>query len=198
MKANNSAEIRNDLHGPLIGVPEWVFNRSMPDHWLEKVVALCLEWSTRTIHSVPLQNQPLDEAQLLAVGLAMRDADLLGYLGHDIRSAWCVVPWPEGVKQIRQEVCWTLSEWKRIERNRKDGTVDLFDIYDPTRAHYKAWAAERSAKSDRVNGFDDDARVSEAFAALQGQISSERKEHDATRILESASFYIAANQARGG
>lgn len=166
-----------DLHGPLLDVPKWVYDRSVPDHWYDSVVNLCVQWSTRTIHSIPLQNQPIDESKLLAVGLAMREVDLIAHVGHDIRSAWAVVPWPECIKQVRQEVCWTLSELSRRDRNRASGVTDLFDVYEPMRADNKASAAERGAKHDRRDGFEDEARMKDAYAALQRQIASDRKQH---------------------
>lgn len=178
-----------EVHGPLLGVPAWVFNRNMPDHWFDDVVNLCIEWSTRTIHSLPLQNQSIEESKLLAVGLAMRDSVLIAHAGHDIRSAWSVVPWPEGIKPIRQEVCWVLSERARMERNSQAGITDLFDVYEPMRATHKARMAERNAKRDRLEGLEDEARSLDAFASLQREIASARKRHDDAGLLSSVSFF---------
>lgn len=190
----NSVKAQAELHGPLLGVPAWAFDRSMPDHWFDDVVNLCIEWSTRSIHSLPLQNQHIEESKLLAVGLAMRDVDLIAHTGRDIRSAWSVIQWPEGIKLVRREVCWVLSERARMESNNQAGVADLFDVYEPTRATYKARMAERNAQRDRLEGFENEARMLDAFASLQHEIASDRKKHDDADRLSSVSFFTDALQ----
>lgn len=189
-----SVKAQAELHGPLLDVPVWAFDRSMPDHWFDDVVNLCMEWSTRTIHSLPLQNQNIEESKLLAVGLAMRDVDLIAHTGRDIRSAWSAIPWPEGIKLVRREVCWVLSERARMECNSQTGVSDLFDVYEPTRAAYKACMAERSAQRNRLEGFENEACMLDAFASLQHEIASDRKKHDDADRLSSVAFFTGAFQ----
>lgn len=186
MTANSTTKPRperQDLAGPLQGVPAWAFESAMPQHWVERIVSLCLERHAETVFALRLENRALDEDELIAVGLAMRDGHLLAHVGHDIRSAWIAVPWPEGIARIRREVCWQVSEHERVAKNRSAGISDLFDVYDPSRLSYRSRMPMCNARESRRDGhndddYDDDCRASAAYGALQRQIADARKARD--------------------
>jgi hypothetical protein len=175
---SSSAETNLGLSGPALGVPARDTDMSAPDHWVREIVYLCIQLSKKTTHDHQLQNRTIDESRLLAVGLAMRDADLLAHVGHDVCSAWIAVEWPESIDAIRREVCWTLSEWARREKNEQNGVVDLFDIYEPTRAAHRARVAERNAKRQRKEDDHEGAVMSGAFARLQTEVAKARAARD--------------------
>lgn len=185
-----------ELHGPLVGVPAWYFQRNMPNHWLERIVDLCIRRSNWSLGDLPLENQAIDDKELIAVGLAMRDIQLLGHVGHDARSAWEVVPWPEGIDTIRKEVCWQLSELARIEGNRVAGVTDIFDAYEPHNALQRARRATVYATALQKEGDKDGARRSMAWASLQRGIAQARQSRDNEKFMDGALFLMEAVQQR--
>jgi len=179
-----------ERHGPLVGVPAWFFERNMPDHWFERIVGLCVRRSNWSMGDLPLEKLPIDENELIAVGLAMRDPQLLRYLGHDPRSAWEVVLWPEGIDQIRKEVCWQLSEMKRLDANKVAGFVDLFDAYEPHNALRRARFATAHATALDKEGDQDGARQSTAWATLQRDIAQARQTRDNENFNAGAAYLM--------
>lgn len=157
----------------------------IPEHQHFDLVRLCLDWlETKNPKNAGMGLLQLEsrsgiaKGSLLFVAIAMRDTHLLQCLGHDIRSAWIAVPWPEAVKSVRREVVWTLSEWARDEENRAKGVVDLFDFYDPVSAARRARAATHDARDLRSEGDEVAAEAAMLRANLLREVTAERLARD--------------------
>lgn len=173
--------------------PEWL-NAAIPDWQHEKYVHLCLEWhKTKNdpylTRGLPLQNRAgIEQETLLFVAIAMRDVDLLRDCGYDIRSAWIAIHWPEAIIPVRREVVWTLSEWARVEENRRSGIEDLFDTYNPVFALRRARMATRAAVSCAAADDAEAASTAQARADLYGSIADAKLLRDATAKNEARAW----------
>lgn len=187
---DKAAMLLAELHGPLIGVPAWCWQREeAPEHWIHDVASLCVDLQAR--HPAPAVDA-VDE-KVIAAGLALRDSELLARVGHDIRSAWASVAWPSSIDAIRREVCWMRSERARVERDRIAGVVDLFDAYDVNRAAYRLRVAQRATKLED----DSDAAGPVARAAMLKRLLAERQAHDAAELTELIDFFTLDRQFVG-
>jgi hypothetical protein len=197
MTKDNKQLSASDRSTDLPSDPAWL-DAPIPEHKHFEYVGLCLDWhrtknSRQAVLELPLQNRGgIEQRDLLFVAIAMRDADLLQYLNHDIRSAWIAIFWPEAINSVRREVVWTLSEWARKEENGAKGVEDLFDLYDPVPAERRARGATRAARQFAIEGDEEAARTAQVRANLFRAIADARLARDVAEKDEARAWLLAS------